>query len=429
MKTWPMDKPSSLWMALSREHFEAPTLENEVCAEITIIGGGIAGLATAIELRRRGHDVILLEAVRIGYGASGRANGQVISALTRHGPDAIRKLWPGERGERFINLVKGAADQLYALIDRFGIDCDARRNGWLQPAHTPGRARRVASLAAQWAEAGAPARAVTAKEMGKKLGTDVYAGGWEHRGGGHINPYAFAVGLARGAAGEGVRIYEDSPAMGLRRDGGAWIVETPAGKVISRKVAITTAAYSGDLWPQLRRSIVPVTSYQVATEPLGALADKILPNDEASSDTRMDLRYFRKDREGRLVSGGALAIQLGASRRLPAMVARRLRDMFPALPRTPMRLFWGGRIAMTLDRLPHLHRRPDGLCAWIGCNGRGLALACAMGPVLADAVEDVPDDELALRPTEPPTVPFHAMTSRFARLILPWYRFKDRREV
>jgi glycine/D-amino acid oxidase-like deaminating enzyme len=416
-------------MALSREHFEAPTLENEVCAEITIIGGGIAGLATAIELRRRGHDVILLEAVRIGYGASGRANGQVISALTRHGPDAIRKLWPGERGERFINLVKGAADQLYALIDRFGIDCDARRNGWLQPAHTPGRARRVASLAAQWAEAGAPARAVTAEEMGKKLGTDVYAGGWEHRGGGHINPYAFAVGLARGAAGEGVRIYENSPAIGLRRDGDAWIVETPAGKVISRKVAITTAAYSGDLWPQLCRSIVPVTSYQVATEPLGALADKILPNDEASSDTRMDLRYFRKDREGRLVSGGALAIQLGASRRLPAMVARRLRDMFPALPRTPMRLFWGGRIAMTLDRLPHLHRRPDGLCAWIGCNGRGLALACAMGPVLADAVEDVPDDELALRPTEPPTVPFHAMTSRFARLILPWYRFKDRREV
>src|SRR5690606_19327424 len=107
-----------------------------------VVGGGIAGLAAAIELRDRGHDVALLEASRIGSGASGRANGQVISALTRHGPDALRALWPGERGERFIALVAGAADRLYALIDRYEIDCDARRNGWLQPAHTPGRARR-----------------------------------------------------------------------------------------------------------------------------------------------------------------------------------------------------------------------------------------------------------------------------------------------
>jgi glycine/D-amino acid oxidase-like deaminating enzyme len=94
-----------------------------------------------------------------------------------------------------------------------------------------------------------------------------------------------------------------------------------------------------------------------------------------------------------------------------------------------MTSFWGGRIAMTTDRLPRLHRRGDGIYAWIGCNGRGLALACAMGPVLADAIEGVPDEQLALVPTTPPGVPFHAIVSRFARLILPWYRFKDSREV
>jgi glycine/D-amino acid oxidase-like deaminating enzyme len=429
MKAWPADEPSPLWTALAREHFAAPTLEGTIRTGVTVIGGGIAGLATSIELRRRGHDVVLLEAARVGYGASGRANGQVISALTRHGPDAIHALWPEHRGARLVNLVKGSADQLYALVDRYGIDCDARRNGWLQPAHTPGRARRAASLAAQWAKAGAAARTLTAIEMSQRLGTAVYTGGWEDRRGGHINPYAFTVGLARGAASEGVHIVEHTPAMRLTRDGGVWVVETPTGKVVCAKVAITTAAYTGDLWPQLRRSIVPVTSYQAATEPLGALAAKILPNDEASSDTRMDLRYFRKDREGRLVSGGALAIQLGASRRLPAVVERRLRAMFPELPDMPMKLFWGGRIAMTTDRLPHLHRRSDGLCAWIGCNGRGLALACAMAPVLADALEGVPDESLALQPTEPQNVPFHVLTTRFARLILPWYRFKDRCEV
>lgn len=429
MKSWPSDEPSRLWMALSREHFNAPMLEGEVRADMTVIGGGIAGLATAIELRRRGHKVVLLEAVNIGYGASGRANGQVISALTRHGPDAIRKIWPGVRGERFIQLVMGAADQLYALVDRYQIDCDARRNGWLQPAHSRGRAKRVASLAAQWAEAGAPAAVVTAEEMSRRLGTDAYFGGWEQRGGGHINPYAFTVGLARGAAGEGVMIFENSPALRLLRDGERWIVECPAGRVVTGRIALATAAHTGDLWPELRRSIVPVTSYQAATEPLGALSAAILTNDEASSDTRMDLHYFRKDREGRLVSGAALAIQLGASRRLPLMVARRLRDLFPPLADKAMQHFWGGRIAMTMDRLPHLHRRADGICAWIGCNGRGLALACAIGPVLANAMEGVADDDLALRPTEPASVPFHGVTSRFARLILPFYRFKDSREV
>ncbi|MFC0810378.1 FAD-dependent oxidoreductase, partial [Ensifer sp. P24N7] len=114
---------------------------------------------------------------------------------------------------------------------------------------------------------------------------------------------------------------------------------------------------------------------------------------------------------------------------LPARVARHLARLFPELPDRPMQYFCGGRIAMTIDRLPHLHRRPDGLCAWVGCNGRGLALACAMAPVLADAVEGVADEDLALRPTPPYPLPFHFLLTRFARLILPWYRFRDSREV
>lgn len=429
MNAWPSDAPSPLWMALSREQFDAPPLEGAVRADVAVVGGGISGLATAIELRRRGHDVVLIEAAKVGYGASGRANGQVISALTRHGPTAIRAAWPGERGERLIGLVRDAADALWDLVDRYDIDCDARRNGWLQPAHTPGRAKRVASLAAQWAETGAPTSAVSEADMARRLGTKTYCGGWEHRGGGHINPYAFTLGLARGGASEGVRIFEKSPGLHLSRNAGSWVIGTPGGTVSVAKVVFATAAYTGDLWPQLRRSIVPVTSYQAATKPLGLLADTILPNDEASSDTRMDLRYFRKDREGRLVSGAALAIQFAASRRLPALVRRRLRGMLPDLPDPEITHFWGGRIAMTMDRLPHLHRRSDGLFAWIGCNGRGLALACAMAPAVADAVEGVPDAELALRPTEPPPVPFHAIATRFARMILPWYRFKDGREV
>ena len=429
MKSWPSGKPSSLWMSLSRERFEGDVLTGVAQTEVAVIGGGIAGLAASIELSRRGRKVTVLEATKVGYGASGRANGQVISALTRHGPNALRNIWPAEQAERFIELVKGAADKLYALADRYQIDCDLSRTGWLQPAHSPGRFKRVSALAAQWAEAGAPATAIAPDALAARLGTNAYHGGWEHRGGGHINPYAFTVGLARGAASEGVTIFEQSPALNLTRTSTGWRIKTPTGDLHAGKVVFATAAHTGSLWPELRRSIVPVTSYQAATEPLGDLANTILPGNEASSDTRFDLRYFRKDREGRLVSGGALAIQAGAPYRLPAMVEARLRELFPDLPSGTVKTFWGGRIAMTVDRLPHLHKRGDGLYSWIGCNGRGLALSCAMADVVADAVCGVADDQLALRPTPVPQVAFHPIVSRTARFILPYLRWQDGREV
>ena len=416
-------------MSLSRERFEGDVLTGVAQTEVAVIGGGIAGLAASIELSRRGRKVTVLEATKVGYGASGRANGQVISALTRHGPNALRNIWPAEQAERFIELVKGAADKLYALADRYQIDCDLSRTGWLQPAHSPGRFKRVSALAAQWAEAGAPATAIAPDALAARLGTNAYHGGWEHRGGGHINPYAFTVGLARGAASEGVTIFEQSPALNLTRTPAGWRIKTPDGDLHAEKVVLATAAHTGSLWPELRRSIVPVTSYQAATEPLGDLANTILPGNEASSDTRFDLRYFRKDREGRLVSGGALAIQAGAPYRLPAMVEARLRELFPDLPSGTVKTFWGGRIAMTVDRLPHLHKRGDGLYSWIGCNGRGLALSCAMADVVADAVCGVADDQLALRPTPVPQVAFHPIVSRTARFILPYLRWQDGREV
>ncbi len=429
MKSWPSNKPSSLWMTLSREQFEGNVLENIEKTEIAIIGGGIAGLAAAIKLARRGRKVTVLEATKVGYGASGRANGQVISALTRHGPKALRNVWPGEQAERFIELVRGAVDKLYELANRYRIDCDLSRAGWLQPAHSLGRFKRVSSLAAQWAEAGAPTAVVSSDDLATRLGTDTYHGGWEHRGGGHINPYAFTVGLARAATSEGVVVFEQSPALNLTRASRDWLIKTPNGELHAEKVVLATAAHTGNLWPELRRSIVPVTSYQAATEPLGDLADTILPGNEASSDTRFDLRYFRKDREGRLVSGGALAVQARAAYRLPAMVEGRLRALFPDLPNGTVKTFWGGRIAMTVDRLPHLHRRDDGIYSWIGCNGRGLALSCAMADVVADAVCGVADDQLALRPTPVPQVAFHPIVSRTARFILPYMRWQDGREV
>lgn len=424
---WPRDEPSPLWRRLSRETFGAAPLAGAVDADIVVIGGGISGLATALELAARGIDTCLLEAATISAGASGRANGQIIPTLTRHDPEAITGLYGAERGGRFLDLLAGSADMLFEAVDRHGIDCDARRTGWLQPAHTRDRLKAVTRRAEQWRARGAPIEILDRAEMSARLGTQTYFGGWGHRGGGHVNPLALTNGLARAAAAQGVRIFERSPATAMARDGERWVVTTPAGTVRARRVALATAAHTGHAWPQLARTIVPVISYQAATEPLGKAAAAIVPGDEAVSDTRLDLRYFRKDREGRMVSGGALALQIGASTRVPRLVRRRLAAAFPQLADMPMDCSWGGRIAMTVDRLPHLHRRDDGVAAWVGCNGRGLALAFAMGKILADAVTDTADADLALPPRPLEAVPLHGLVSRTARLILPWYRYRDSR--
>ena len=426
----PGPPPSALYARLSRETFSAPPLDGTAETDVAVIGGGIGGLAAALALRQAGIATTLLEAGAIGAGASGRNNGQVIPTLTRHDPAAVLKAMGEARGERFLAMLQSSADLLCDTVARYAIDCDAARTGWIQPAHTPGRARLAQRRAAQWAARGAPAEYLDAPTLAARLGSSAYCGGWRHAGGGHINPLAFTCGLARAAQQEGARIHEHSRALRLEREPDGWRVETPRGALRCRKLVIVTAAHTDLLWPSLRRTIVPVTSYQLATDVLpSALAARILPGNEAASDTRNDLRYFHKDREGRLVTGGALAIQALACPRLERTVRARLAELFPELAATTFPFFWGGRIAMTTDRLPRLHRTREGLIGWIGCNGRGLALAMGMGPVLRDAVLGARDEELALTPTPLAPIPLHPLVRRTARLALIHYRRKDRAEV
>ncbi len=430
MTSWPTDPPSALYAALSRENFTAPPLSGMIEADVAVIGGGIGGLSAALHLRQAGISTVVLEARTIGAGASGRNNGQVIPTLTRHDPKAVLALMGAERGDAFLRLVQGSADLLFDTAERYGIDCDARRTGWIQPAHSPGRARLAVARAAQWQARGAPVEALDAAGMAEHLGSDVYFGGWRHGGGGHINPLAFTRGLARAVQEEGGIIRENSPVLELQREADGWRLRTSDGAVRCRRVVVLTAAYTGGLWPGLASTIVPVTSYQLATHRLPAvIVKKILPHDEAASDTRFDLRYFRKDRQGRLITGGALAIQIAVHARLQALVGSKLAETFPDIDTPDLPHFWGGRIPMTVDRLPHLHRTADGLVGWIGCNGRGLALCMAMGSVMRDAVLDVADDALPLAPTPFVPVPFQPLVRRVARLALVNFRRKDAREV
>jgi glycine/D-amino acid oxidase-like deaminating enzyme len=421
----------SLWARTAAPGPELPVLAEPVEVEVAIVGAGFTGLSTALHLAEAepGLSIVLLEAEEPGFGASGRNNGQVIPTLTRPDPDdLVARLGP-ERGERFVALVRDSAAFTFALIRRLGIACDAVQAGWIQPAHSPERFERVSRRRfEQWARRGAEVELLEPRRLAERLGSEAWFGGWAARTGGHLNPLAFARGLARAVLARGVRLFARSPLVALERHGARWRLRTPSGRVEARRVFLATAAYSGPPTGALARSFVPFRPWMLASEPLGEnVRRSVVPGGEAVSDTRADLRFLRWTADGRLVSGGALALPLGERARLERRVARFLAEAFPALAGLRFDFAWTGTIALTPDRHPHLLALGPDLWAWIGCNGRGVALATALGPHLA-ALLAGEDERAAPLPLERPApIPLAGLAGAFGRLALPYYRWLDSR--
>jgi len=332
------------------------------------------------------------------------------------------------KGEEFVSLIRDSADLVFALIARHGIECEAVQAGWIQPAHRAGRVRLSEKRAEQWGRRGAPVEVLDRAATARITGSEMWYGGWVNRSGGRINPLAYARGLAAAALAHGAAIFTDTPALMLERAGTAWRVTTPGGAITADRVILATNAYSGDLWPGLKQTVVPVRSYQMATAPLSEnVRRSILPEGHALSDTRGDLYFFRFDAGGRLVTGGALAIAAGHERRLRARIGRRLEAVFPQLEAPHFDFIWHGYVGITPDRLPHVHELAPGILAWVGCNGRGIALATAIGQVLAAASQGTPLASLPVPMSKLRPLPAHGIARRLAPAMLLLYRWRDRR--
>lgn len=425
--------PSSLWAAFTPPRPAAAPLEGDARADAVVIGGGFSGLSTALHLRRRGIETMLLEGSEIGWGASGRNNGQVIPTLSAVEPDAFVARF-GAVGERFVRMVGASAQTLFRLVADEGIACEGEQTGWFQPAHSPGRVRLSEKRAAAWRRFGSPAELLDKAAADRLLGSDRWYGGMFNPTGGHVNPLALARGLAAACERRGVVVHERSPAISYRREADGWRVATDKGTVLARVVVLATNAYtdafSAGLEPRIARSIVPITSWQMATEPLDAgIRETVLPGRQAVSDTRADLRYFRYDARNRLISGGSVLGNRNAEERVKANTAARMREAFPQLGEPRFTHVWNGRIGITYDRYPRIHRLDRDLWSWIGCNGRGVALGVSLGRELAAAIAGDPLDQLALPVSEPSRMPFQPIARRVAPFVLAWYKRRDHKEI
>lgn len=449
--TFPL--PPSLWAATAPPGPPLPPLDADREAGICIIGGGFTGLSAALHLAEAGMAPVLLEAGDPGHGASGRNGGQVIPGLKPDPAAIIRRFGPAA-GRRLIDWSRSGPDLVFDLIARHGIDCAPVRAGWIRALHTDRALRQADSHVRHLQDIGAPVRRLDRDEMRRLLGGGRYVGGWIDAAGGSIQPLAFARGLARAARAAGAAIHGGTPALGLERvqgiaggtAGGAagWIVHaTGAGgrpvRVRAARVLLCTNGY-GDLarraggrplWPGLARSVVPIQSAQVASRPLSdALRRDILAGGQVTSDSRRLLLYFRMSPDGRLVMGGRGGAVESSDPAMYRPLIAAAEATFPPLRGIDWDYRWGGAVAVTPDQLPHLHTPAPGLLAAQGFNGRGVALATAMGRLVARrlaAGDDAEPDPLPPTPIRP--IRLHAVHRPMVALIARWYEWCDRRDA
>ena len=416
---------NSLWARTAAPDITATALDGDVQADVAIVGGGFTGCAAALALAQRGVRTRLIEAHTIGWGASGTTGGQVIPGL-KYDPDELDAMFGPELGPRLVKAVGSVGDEVFGLIERHGISCDAQHKGWVQPAFSRRTLEVVSRRCEQWRQRGADVAPVDRERMAQIIGSDIYLGGWEDRRAGHIQPLSYVRGLAAAAQRAGAIINVDSPATAIRRDGSQWRVSTKGGSVRAAQVLLATNGYTDDLWPGLRRTVVPVISYQAATGPLPEeLGSAILPGNQAVSDARRLLWYYRRDRDGRLLMGGRAPFREDLGPADAGNVRRAVDTLFPQLRDTPFEFHWFGRVAMTEDHIPHLHKLDEGVWAALGYNGRGVGMATLLGRYLAELAsgarpDDVPFPVTAMRP-----IFGYPFTRIAARVLIRYYRFRD----
>lgn len=423
--------PDSLWAAVTPPGPELPQLEGTEQADVVIIGAGFTGLSTALHLREAGIDVAIVEAAEPGFGGSGRNNGQVIPTLTRPDPDDIVRKHR-DAGERFVALLRDCASTLFDVARRYQIQAEQEQAGWIQPVHSPGRMAIAERRVRQWSKAGASVELLSREQIAKMLGSDAWHGGFWNRTGGHINPLALSRGLARAVVERGGRIFTRSPAAKFERRDNRWFVTTEHGEISGRALILATNAYTGEfaqqLAPDIAREVMPVRSWQMATEPLSSAARQtVIPGRQAMSDTHGELYFARYDARHRLVTGGAM---MGTDAdQLKRDVAARLKRLWPQIGEVKFDYVWNGYVGMTTDFLPRIHQLGPDAFAWAGCNGRAVALSIAIGQELAKAAQGVPAQDLALPFTQPLPYVAHGLLRRLAPLMLMVYRRRDAAEI
>ena len=394
---------------------------------VAIVGAGYAGLNAALELAGHGIESIVLDAAEPGFGASTRSGGQVSGGLNV-GKRVIAKPLIPEQAKPFLNDAMDSFTHIETLITANNIECGWTKSGYFLGAwcksHFDTMVKKMATLNIE-IEAGA--RMISPAEQRNEIGSDYYHGGMVVDRAAHLHPALYFKGLLDLVQKAGVRIASNTPVVGLTQEnGGTWQVKTPHGTIRAGHVIIATNGYTGDVTPELKRRVVPLGSYIIATEELAPdLARTLIPHNRSMADTRRVLTYFRLSPDGkRMIFGGRARFGFMDPTETAPLLHRFMTDRFPQLKDTRITHAWTGNVAFAVDEMPHMGKR-EGLHFALCCNGSGIAMMSYLGRETARKAAGLSNRQIAFDSQDFPTLPFYNGNPWFLPLVGSWFRTAD----
>lgn len=421
--------PDSYYAATANATVPFAKLEGDQTCDIVIIGGGFTGLSSALHLAERGYDVILLEAHRVGWGASGRNGGQVGSGQRRE-QDELEQMVGRNDAHKLWDIAEESKDVVKSLIAKHNIQCDWKP-GILHADH---RARFVEHSHAyaeklQTEYGYEDIRFVDRDEMRAMLGTEFYHGGSLDTGAGHLHPLNFALGLADGARNAGARIFEGAVVTSYENQAGKVTVKTKDGGVVSaNKLILGCNGYLDALDVRVAKRVMPINNFVIATEPLGDdLARELIRDDVAVADSKFVINYYRLSADKRMLFGGGETYGYNFPRDIKAFVSPHMLEVYPQLKDVKIDYGWGGTLAITMNRMPFFEKIEDNIFTASGYSGHGVAMATLAGQIMADAVSGTMERFDVMANIKTPVFPGGKML-RFPMLVaaMLWYSIRDK---
>ncbi|WP_421684361.1 FAD-binding oxidoreductase [Stutzerimonas urumqiensis] len=377
--------PASYYAATAIPASPRPSLKEAIEADVCIVGAGYTGLSTALFLAEKGFKVAVVEAAKVGFGASGRNGGQIVNSYSRD-LDVIEKTVPTDKAALIGSMAFEGGRIIHDLVTRYAIPCDLK-NGGVFAAFTQKQMRHLESQQVLWRRYGHDALELLDRNaIRRTVACERYIGGMLDHSGGHIHPLNLALGEAQAIESWGGSIYEHSPATAIEREPRP-IVRTPEGSVTADYVVIAGNAYLGNLVPELAAKSMPCGTQVIATEPLAPeVASHLLPQDYCVEDCNYLLDYFRLSADKRLIYGGGVVYGARDPSDIAAIIRPKMLKTFPQLASVRIDYAWTGNFLLTLSRLPQMGRIGSNIYYSQGCSGHGVTFTHVAGKSLAEAL-------------------------------------------